>query len=200
MRVGQARKRDWNEPEIVAALRCRRCGGEFHEPRASHRLKRVYCSRACMAAAYQERLRGAANPNFRNALRRCRCDNCGAEVVGYKDDARFCSQQCKHESEAISRMRLNARKDKNHDEIAAAYRELGCGVIELHQAGWGLPDLMVVCLKVWHAVEVKNPKTSYGRKGLNKRQQATNALVDGSIEVVSTVEGVVEMVNRWCAK
>jgi hypothetical protein len=35
----------------------------------------------------------------------------------------------------------------------------------------GIPDILVWHLEKWHLIEIKNPKTDYGKKGLSPRQQ-----------------------------
>lgn len=66
-------------------------------------------------------------------------------------------------------MRAYANKvDANQDAIAAEYERRGC---EVHRTNrdW---DLTVQKAGITDLVEVKNPATLYGRKGLNKRQKA----------------------------
>lgn len=68
-------------------------------------------------------------------------------------------------------MRWARRTDDNQKEIVEAFRKLGAKVKVIHQP---------VDLKVWATtapdehrtmlVEVKNPNTAYGRKGLNDKQ------------------------------
>lgn len=159
-----------------------------------------YCSRPCMAVGYARRMVGAENPNFRDRLRRRQCGHCGRSITGYMDTLKYCSRRCKHESESFrDQMRLKGRKDLNHDVIANAFEQMYCPVLDLSKVGRGMPDLLVLCGTVWHLVEIKNPDTAYGRKGLNKRQQEFKDKVQGCVENVSTVEGVVELVTRWRA-
>jgi hypothetical protein len=94
-------------------------------------------------------------------------------------------------------MKMRGRKDNNHDAIKEAFEKNGCDVLDLSAMGQGVPDLLVHYAYVWHAVEVKNPKTSYGRKGLNKNQLALRDRVGGSIEIVKTIEEAFAMVKRW---
>lgn len=66
-------------------------------------------------------------------------------------------------------MRTYANKvDANQDAIVLEYERLGC---EVHRTNrdW---DLTVDKDGIIGLVEIKNPATLYGRKGLNKRQQA----------------------------
>jgi ferredoxin len=141
---------------------------------------------------------GSENPNFRNALQRRNCLECGKAIARYNKDAKFCTRKCMESSIwFIEQMRRNARKDLNHDTIVNAFEQLYCPVLDLSREGRGMPDLCVLCGTVWHLVEIKNPATAYGRRGLSKRQQAFKDRVQGCVESVSTVEGVVELVTRW---
>ena len=41
----------------------------------------------------------------------------------------------------------------------------------MSKAMYGFPDLLVWHFETWHLVEIKNPKTHYGKQGLNKLQK-----------------------------
>jgi hypothetical protein len=73
---------------------------------------------------------------------------------------------------AMAKNIYGAKKDANHGEIVAAFEKMGCQCLDLSSLGGGVPDLLV-----WHKstnrafmVDVKNPKTGYGRRGLNRLQ------------------------------
>jgi hypothetical protein len=91
------------------------------------------------------------------------------------------------------------KKDLNHDALVAVFKELGCSVMECHSVGIpGFPDLVVGCLFRTHLVEVKNPETSYGRKGLNAKQEKFNdSWRGGKVQIVRSSEDVIGLVNRW---
>ena len=55
-------------------------------------------------------------------------------------------------------MRRNARIDKNHPEIVAAFRKLGASVLSLAPLGRGIPDLLVAIGGVTWLVEIKSKK------------------------------------------
>ena len=97
-------------------------------------------------------------------------------------------------------MRRAARRDDNHDEIADTFRALGCSVFETDRVGEGFPDLVVGLLGVSHLIEVKNPQTHYGRKGLNAGQSAFAASWRGSpITVITSAleaEAFVQNIRR----
>lgn len=67
-------------------------------------------------------------------------------------------------------MRYGAKKDANHVEIVDAMRKCGATVYDLSTTGGGVPDVIAWVKDQWRLVEIKNPKTTYGRKGLNKVQ------------------------------
>lgn len=94
-------------------------------------------------------------------------------------------------------MRLKAKKDLNHDELVGTFGQLGCPVIDLTREGRGIPDLLVLCLGKVHLVEIKNPQTHYGRKGLSLTQQRVHEAFAGCIAVVRTSEDVYQLVLKW---
>jgi len=53
-------------------------------------------------------------------------------------------------------MRTAARKDDNHNEVAAEFKRLGCSVLDLFRLGDGVPDLLVCYGGVCILVEIKN--------------------------------------------
>lgn len=59
------------------------------------------------------------------------------------------------------------RTDANQDAIADEFERLGC-IVDRTNKDW---DLTVQFCGLTELVEVKNLETSYGRKGLSKRQQ-----------------------------
>jgi len=63
-------------------------------------------------------------------------------------------------------MRYARRVDANQAEIVAALRNAGAKVKIVHQPY----DLQVWIGDRTMYIEVKNPKTGYGRKGLNEKQ------------------------------
>ena len=49
-----------------------------------------------------------------------------------------------------------ARRDSNHDELVKVYESLGCGVVDMHAAKFGFPDLLVHFAGYCCPVEVKS--------------------------------------------
>lgn len=179
------KKRDACEKEIVnrSGKACGRCGTWF-AVKPSHMHLRAYCSRSCMAEAYRSRMRGAANPNSRNAGWKV-CETCRSEFHNYNKARRYCSLRCRSRAPYnLAKLRLMSkmprksyngrisRVDGNQKEIVDALRAAGADVIDLSGVGGGVPDLIVGYGGRNFLMEVKNPKTRYGRRGLNKNQKA----------------------------
>ena len=79
------------------------------------------------------------------------------------------------------------RVDDNQKDVVSAMRAAGAYVIDTSKMGNGFPDLIVGFRGVTLLMEVKNPKTQYGRAGLNKRQKSWHAEWTGG--PLSTVDG-----------
>lgn len=65
-----------------------------------------------------------------------------------------------------------AKKDANHNDITKALEKSGCAVVDVSKLGGGFPDLIVCRQRKTYLVEIKNTKTSYGKRGPNKNQKA----------------------------
>lgn len=155
--------------EIVAKLNpshrvardCPTCGKAFTaRPTVGTRSGRgKFCSRKC---GYEARQNFVVKP----------CLICGKlfrltafwAKLGSK---KYCSRRC---YEVIQKMK-RATKDDNHDEIAKAFLRVGASVIHTHAVGRGFPDLLVCFRNQVYLVEIKNPNSYYGRKGLNELQK-----------------------------
>jgi 5-methylcytosine-specific restriction endonuclease McrA len=77
-------------------LKCPVCHEEF-KVKLSHKEQRKYCSRECMAKAYQERLRGESNPHWRGGKIEKICQECGKTFLvtpARVDTSKFCSRKC----------------------------------------------------------------------------------------------------------
>jgi hypothetical protein len=156
-----------------------------------------------MAEGYRQRLLGAGNPNFSGALSKgVFCRHCAQEILAYNKGRRYCSVRCyraSEEAEAAMGRRTGRRKDLNHDEIVAAFKKLGCCVLDLHEQGYGMPDLFVGVHGAWHPVEIKNAKGTYGRKGLNAAQRKVNKQMGGDFAIVRNIDDALGLVNSWRA-
>jgi len=96
-------------------------------------------------------------------------------------------------------MTRKSKKDANHNEIALRFIQLGCSVVQVHDAGIsGLPDLVVGCIGRNFLVEVKNPETRYGRAGLNGNQTAFARDWRGAAVIhVCSVDEATAVVQNW---
>lgn len=93
-------------------------------------------------------------------------------------------------------MRYGAKKDANHDEIVDALKAVGVSVIDMSHVGKGFPDLIIGFRSETILVEIKNPKTAYGKKGLNKNQQKwKEQWIGGPYCVVDSVEAALRMIG-----
>ncbi len=95
--------------------------------------------------------------------------------------------------------RASVSRDDNHWEVRGTFQNLGCSIIDTSlPPEAGFPDFVVGCMGVTHLVEVKNPETAYGRKGLSVSQtQFTQRWSGSTVEVVTSVDDVVELVQKW---
>jgi hypothetical protein len=88
--------------------------------------------------------------------------------------------------------KYGAKKDANHKEVIAAINQL-CAVHDLSACGYGVPDGLAYIKDGWHLFDIKNPKTSYGRKGLNERQKKWMAdWRGGPVYLIHSVEEAIE--------
>jgi hypothetical protein len=62
--------------------------------KASHVGKVKYCTKACMAKGYSERMKGPGNPHFKDAGKHV-CQQCGKEFQNYNKARKYCSDKCK---------------------------------------------------------------------------------------------------------
>lgn len=82
---------------------------------------------------------------------------------------------------------MRGRLDDNHKEVVDALEKAGALVLDMSHVGRGFPDLIVGVRGKFLLMEIKNPKTAYGRKGLNPNQIAWHAKWVGY--PLSTVDG-----------
>ncbi len=125
----------------------------------------VYCSWVCAGTGLGRHPRSHRHGN---PPRRFTCA-CGTPVVTYRKHKRFCSWACSSRGQRHSGGA--GPKDSNHDVIVAALRAAGVAVAETHRLGGGFPDLMVARGELVVLIEIKNPHTGYGRRGLGVNQR-----------------------------
>jgi hypothetical protein len=87
-----------------------------------------------------------------------------------------------------ARANYGVKKDANHNVIFEMLR-VRCGVFDLSSAGGGVPDGIAWIYGAWHLFDVKNPKTGYGRRGLNAIQNKwISQWPGGPVYLLYTVE------------
>jgi len=108
------------------------------------------------------------------------CLQCKKQFGHYKSRQKsYCSYECHLDSGGAWRagiaatgaiMKYGVKKDANHNEVVDALQKAGAYVLDMSHVGRGFPDLIVGFQSKTILMEIKNPKTSYGKKGLNKNQ------------------------------
>ncbi len=159
---------------------CQQCNKS--EDATMHRLRNKYCSKACVSAAYQRRMKGAANPNFRAAAAKV-CVQCRGHFESYRKGRKFCSASCYrgYYQEGKARRVMpkarfcRGRLDANQAPLMRVFEQLGCKVIDTSILGFGFPDLLISVMGIIVLVEVKNPETAYGRAPLSGHQRDFHA-------------------------
>jgi hypothetical protein len=154
--------------EKYGTWKCRVC--ETIAPATVHQKRKTYCSKGCMASDYKVIFKGSLNPNYSNAGYHA-CLICNIKFKSYQKNRKFCSLKCRNVYGLSPAMRNNARKDNNHNMIVDILKKGGVVVKDLSKAMNGIPDILVWHFEKWHLIEIKNPKTDYGKKGLNPKQQ-----------------------------
>ena len=135
-----------------------------------------------------------------------KCNHCQKEFSFLQSSNRkFCSYQCFLDNGGAWRaglaskgatMKYGAKKDANHNEIVDALKKAGASVIDLSTVGNGCPDLIVGLQSKTILMEIKNPKTSYGRRGLNKNQiKWKEQWIGGTFCVVDSPEAALRMLG-----
>lgn len=150
------------------------------------------CQREIKAESNQRRaLFGPPKPN---AI----CIYCSSRFYTKERGRKYCSYQCHLDSGGARRAGLaaakailkkyGAKKDANHNEIFNVLR-LRCAVYDLSHVGFGVPDGAAWIASSWQLFDVKNPKTSYGKRGLNDVQKKWLARQNGGpVYILRTVE------------
>ena len=136
------------------------------------------------------------------------CLHCKKEFDFFKSrkvPQKYCSYDCYLNSggswragmaAAKATMKYGAKKDANHNVIVDALKKHGASVIDMSHVGQGFPDLIVGFASKTFLVEIKNPKTSYGKKGLNKNQAKWKSLwTGGAYCVVDSEEAAIRAIS-----
>jgi hypothetical protein len=142
---------------------CGSCGLVFGWKKTGDKAK--YCSVVCAG-----RGNGSISTN-RNKLNKYNCFECKTDFSSYYKNRKYCSKKCANDGWSKNMPRGYAcKKDANHSEIVDILTKIGASVIDMSNVGKGFPDLIVGFQSKTILMEIKNPKTAYGKKGLNKNQ------------------------------
>lgn len=148
------------------------CGGCGTLPVKAYGFK--HCGNVeCAAAVRKPRRKWAKLPEPNKT-----CNHCGKAYHSYNKIRRYCSYDCHLLSggawragiaSSEAKMRYGAKKDANHKEIFDVLHKL-CPAYDCSDMGNGFPDGVAWIKGSWHLFDVKNPKTAYGKRGLNSVQ------------------------------
>jgi len=90
--------------------------------------------------------------------------------------------------------RLAAKTDSNHKEIMEVFRDLGCTVFSTHMVGKGFPDMVVGHRCINLLVEVKDGSLVPSKRKLTPDEQGFHELWRGTVNIVETVQGAVDLI------
>lgn len=177
---------------------CTICGYDFHSYS-----KTKYCSLHKQEARHKQGTGRKIPPSIKITAN---CLQCGKEFKHYPSHyQKYCSYKCHIDSGGAYRAgkaaksmtrKYGAKKDANHNEIVEAFRKLGAGVLDLSALGSGIPDLLVYCRGIIYLVDVKNPKTGYGRRGLNALQKEwADDWKGGPVYLISSIGEAADLVQ-----
>lgn len=93
-------------------------------------------------------------------------------------------------------MRKRARKDDNHHEIAAVYRNCGASVLDISMVGSGATDIIVGFPQGNHLIEIKDGKKPPSARKLTPDEERFHAEWRGPIRVISSVEEALAHINE----
>lgn len=92
-------------------------------------------------------------------------------------------------------MRVRARKDSNHKEVVAMFRELGATVLDTAQLGSGAPDIIVGYNGKNVLVEIKDGSLPPSKRKLTEDEMQFHAMWKGHIVVINDLKEVIELIN-----
>ena len=93
-------------------------------------------------------------------------------------------------------MRRAAKKDRNHNEIAAALMKMGFSVADTSQLGEGFPDIVAGRAGINFLIEVKDYSLPPSHRKLTPEQVAFHNAWNGQICVIKCVEEIQAMISR----
>lgn len=169
---------------------CAHCGTLFKPPTVSVK----FCGKICASSAQRKSKPEKAEKQPHITI----CNGCGVSFKSYPSRKRkYCSYVCHidhggaqraGEAAAMAKLKYGAKKDANHKIIFDMISAI-TAVHDLSNAGCGIPDGIAWCGGGWQLFDVKNPKTRYGKRGLNERQKKwANDWRGGPVYLIYTVE------------
>jgi hypothetical protein len=179
------------KPKVRHTKLCRSCGVEFF---CAPSIRKTTCSKACKIELIN------LKKNFKN------CCQCGEKFSLFKsqNNKKYCSYKCHLDSGGAfragiasteARLKYGPKKDANHNEIFEELRRY-CAVYDLSSAGCGLPDGLAWISNQWILFDVKNPKTAYGKRGLNSVQKKwLSQWKGGPVYLIYTTEEAKKFAN-----
>jgi endogenous inhibitor of DNA gyrase (YacG/DUF329 family) len=168
---------------------CKTCGNSFGWKKNGD--KAIYCSNVCSGKA-----NGSISTN-KNKLNLYKCFECGKDFNSYHKNRKFCNKECANIAWSKDMPRGYAcKKDANHNEVVNAMQKVGAYVLDMSHVGRGFPDLIVGFQSKTILMEIKNPSTAYGKKGLNKNQlKWKEEWTGGTYCVVDSPEAALRMIG-----
>lgn len=165
---------------------CRNCGNEYK----SYNKNRKFCSNYCYVKSKKpvqkkevvkkEKKLIKEKPIYVKKILKLNCLTCDLLFESHPSSKRiYCCYNCfildggsvRAGKEAVRAMaKYGFKKDANHNEIFDVIKML-TAVHDLSSAGCGVPDGLAWVCGGWQLFDVKNPKTGYGKRGLNDRQK-----------------------------
>jgi len=122
------------------------------------------------------------------------CNYCGKLFKSYYKNRKFCSRACTGKGKSL-KTQVGGRVDNNQKEIVSALEAVGATVLVAGKVCKGFPDLIVGYRGVNYLLEIKNPATWYGRRGLNPNQIDWHAGWKGPIAIVTCVQQALTVIG-----
>lgn len=146
---------------------CVYCSSNF---KCAKSIKKITCSQKCSVLFRENKVKVNTS---------C-CLRCGQSFISYPSSQRkYCSYKCHLDNggafkaglaAAKATMKYGPKRDANHAELFSILRKY-CAVYDVSTSGMGIPDGLAWINGAWHLFDIKNPKTGYGKRGLNAIQK-----------------------------
>lgn len=92
-------------------------------------------------------------------------------------------------------MRMRAKKDDNHKEIAAVFKACGASVTDTSMVGNGVPDIIVGFPGVNYLIEIKDGKKPPSARKLTPDEQAFHLEWKGPIAIITSVDDALALIK-----